>query len=194
MRVSLCRSGGETAGYTRTIRAAGSNGIAAITWADAYAKRTLARSSGGRRSGVTFPRSAPIASPAIPSVVRANARPCCTGPTTVAGFEDISAPGTHYLSNAVNSRAGRPAPAPWRRSRADTPPCRSACRSSAPISRTPCRSGSPSCWSRRTAASCRRCFKPTAPPVVPTEAPKARSGGTFFQRSAAYRRKRSLVS
>ncbi len=44
----------KKAGSIATIRAAGFNGIAAITWAGAFPTRTRGRSSAGKRSAATF--------------------------------------------------------------------------------------------------------------------------------------------
>jgi hypothetical protein len=63
---SRCRSGAATAGSIPTIRAAGSNGIAATSPAGACRRRTRGRSSAGRRSAATSRKFAAIASPAIP--------------------------------------------------------------------------------------------------------------------------------
>ncbi len=52
------------AGFTPTIRAAGSSGTAVITWAAVCRTRTHARSSDGRRSGGTSRRLSGTASPA----------------------------------------------------------------------------------------------------------------------------------
>ena len=90
--VGLARA---TAGSIPTIRAAGSNGIAATSWAAACRRRTRGRSSAGRRSAAMSRKFAAIASPAIRSAGRASARRCCIGPTTAAS------------SDAQNCRAPR---------------------------------------------------------------------------------------
>jgi hypothetical protein len=84
MPVSRCRCGARKAGFTPTIRAAGSNGTAAITWAAACRKRTHVRSSAGKRSDGTSRRSSSTASLATRCVDRVNAKLCCTGPMTAA--------------------------------------------------------------------------------------------------------------
>ena len=83
---SPCRYGAPKAGFTPTIRAAGSSGIAAISWAGAWTGRMPARSGDGRRCGGICARSSAIAIPAISPVAAGNVRPCCIGPTTAAGF------------------------------------------------------------------------------------------------------------
>ena len=83
---SRFRFGGKKAGSTPTIRAAGSNGIAAITAAGAW-PTTRGRSSAGRRSAATSARSSAIAGHAIIPAGPGNARPCCTGPMTAGRFE-----------------------------------------------------------------------------------------------------------
>ena len=87
MRASRSRSGAERAGSTPTIRAAGSSGTAATTWAAECRMRTRARSGGGRRCDGTLHRSGVTASPATRCVGHASARPCCTGPMTAAGSD-----------------------------------------------------------------------------------------------------------
>ena len=59
-------SGAAGVGSIRTIRGHGFRGIAAITWAAAFLKRTRARSNGRRPCDVIVPRSAPTASRADP--------------------------------------------------------------------------------------------------------------------------------
>ena len=53
MPAGRSQSGETKDGSTRTIRAAGSNGIAVTTWAAACRRRTSARSNAGRLSGAT---------------------------------------------------------------------------------------------------------------------------------------------
>ena len=69
-----------------TIRAAGSNGIAAITWAGACRRKTHDRSNAGRLFAATFSKSGRIVSPAICCVARGNVRQCFTGLTTPGRF------------------------------------------------------------------------------------------------------------
>ena len=79
-----CQSGAATAGFIPTIRAAGSNGIAAIIIGR--------RIEGGRAAdqaleGDPSPRRAnppPLRARRSPSAGRASAKRCCTGPTTAA--------------------------------------------------------------------------------------------------------------
>jgi hypothetical protein len=59
---------------SRTIRGAGSNGTAAITWVAACRRRTRARSSDGRLSDDTSHRSSGTARPVTPHVGRGSAR------------------------------------------------------------------------------------------------------------------------
>jgi hypothetical protein len=66
------------------LRAAGSSGTAATTWAAACRKRTHVRSSAGKRFGGTSRRSSSTASLATRCVGRVNARLYCTGPMTAA--------------------------------------------------------------------------------------------------------------
>ena len=82
-------NGNAKAGSIRTIRAAGSSGTAAITWAGACRTKTGGRSSAGRRSGAMSGRCRNIASPATCCAGAGSARRCCTGPTTAAGFDGI---------------------------------------------------------------------------------------------------------
>jgi hypothetical protein len=88
--VSHFRCGGGRGGCIPTIRAAGSNGIAAIIWAGAWPRRTIARSGGGRRCAVMSARSSAIAKKAISAAAAASARHCCTGPTTAASCEQVA--------------------------------------------------------------------------------------------------------
>ena len=82
--LSVWRSKGWIA---RTIRGAGFNGIAAITWVAACRRRTRARSSDGTLSDDTSHRSSGTAQRVTPHVGRGSAKLCCTGPTTAASFE-----------------------------------------------------------------------------------------------------------
>jgi hypothetical protein len=74
------------AGSIAMIRAAGSNGIAAITWAAACRRKTHGRSNAGRRFAATCDKSRRIANPAICCVARGNVRHCFTGLTTAGRF------------------------------------------------------------------------------------------------------------
>src|SRR5450830_1449342 len=87
MPASRCRNGSAKAGSIRTIRAAGSSGIAAITWAAAWRTRTPARSDAGRQSAATCGKSRKTVSRAICPAAQDNGRRCCTGPMTAAKFE-----------------------------------------------------------------------------------------------------------
>lgn len=84
---NCCRSGAGKAGSTPTIRVVGSNGIAATTWAGGCRRKTVARSSAGRLSGVTSVRSRSTVSPAIPYAVHVKGRRCCTGRMTVGKYD-----------------------------------------------------------------------------------------------------------
>ena len=95
---SRCQSGARKAGFTRTIRVDGSNGIAGITWAVACPRRTPARSGGGRRSGGTSPNSESIASRAIRCAARASARRFCIGRMTAGSFETDPTAGAFEVS------------------------------------------------------------------------------------------------
>ena len=86
MPVSRCRNGDAKAGSIAMIRAAGSNGIAAITWAAACRRKTHGRSNAGRRFAATCDKSRRIANPAICCVARGNVRHCFTGLTTAGRF------------------------------------------------------------------------------------------------------------
>src|SRR4051812_42852962 len=88
MRASRSPNGAARAGYTRTIRAAGFNGTAAITWA-AATRTTRGRSGAGRPFAATSGRSRRIARRAISPADGASARRCCTGPTTAARSERL---------------------------------------------------------------------------------------------------------
>ena len=92
----------ERAGSIRTIRAAGSNGIAAIIWAAACPKRTHARSSAGKPSAGMSARSSGIANRAISPAASASARRCCTGPTTAGKFD--GAGGLCPLQSVIGAR------------------------------------------------------------------------------------------
>src|SRR4051812_27805477 len=78
MHRSRWQFGGKRAGSTRKIRAAGSNGIAAITWA-AAARMTGGKSNAGVRCGGTWPKLKRIARAATSVAARDKDRLCCTG-------------------------------------------------------------------------------------------------------------------
>src|SRR5680860_77253 len=81
------RFGAPRAGFTPTIRAAGSNGIAAIIGGAGWRTRTAGRSSAGRRCAGTSSRSNGIASGETSSAAPDNGRRFCIGPMTAARFE-----------------------------------------------------------------------------------------------------------
>ena len=81
------RNGSIRDGYTRTILAAGFNGIAATTWAAECLTKTCGRSNAGRRFGATLHKFGIIVSPAISFAAPVSGRPCCIGPTTAEKFE-----------------------------------------------------------------------------------------------------------
>jgi hypothetical protein len=70
----------------RTIRAAGSSGIAATTWAGGCPRRTPARSVAGRRCSATSRKSGNIASRATRPAGGASAKRSCTGRMTAGEF------------------------------------------------------------------------------------------------------------
>jgi hypothetical protein len=78
--VSPFPCGAGKAGYTRMIRAAGSSGIVAITWAAACRTRTRGRSNAGRPSAVTWRNCEDTASLEISPAARGSARLCYIGP------------------------------------------------------------------------------------------------------------------
>src|SRR5262249_49984806 len=75
------------------IHAVGSNGIVAIILAAVCQKRTLARSSVGKQSGATSPRSSATVNEVIRRVDRVSGRHCFIGRTTAENFECLSALG-----------------------------------------------------------------------------------------------------
>jgi hypothetical protein len=80
----------------RTIRAAGSSGIAATTWAGGCPRRTPARSAAGRRCSATSGKSGNIATRATRRAGGASAKRSCTGRMTAGEFR-----GRIVGSNAV---------------------------------------------------------------------------------------------
>src|SRR5262245_13572092 len=94
-------------------------------------------------------------------------------------------------ANPISTTSSGPVPPPpldcrrrWRRSGVRTPGCRSACRSSAPISRTPRPCSSRSCWSKRSAASCRRCFSRSLCSAMASAGPSSRTLGDLVDELA----------
>src|SRR5262245_3976562 len=73
------------------IRAAGSSGIAATTWAAECRRRTPARSGAGKRSGGTSRRSRSTASRATRCAGRVSVKLYCSGPTIAAPYENEGA-------------------------------------------------------------------------------------------------------
>ena len=69
------------------IRAAGFNGIAAITWAADYLQKMSGKLSVGLQLNGTSPRSEKIASVAIGIAGSANGRPFSIGPMTAGKFK-----------------------------------------------------------------------------------------------------------
>src|SRR3954467_13560275 len=90
MHRSRWQFGGKRAGSTRKIHAAGSNGIAATTWA-AAAQMTGGKSNAGVRCGGTWPKLKRIARAATSVVARDKGRRCCTGRMTRENSEAFSA-------------------------------------------------------------------------------------------------------
>ena len=87
MPASRFRYGALKAGYIRTIRAAGSNGIVATISVGACRRKIGGRSGAGRRCAATSARSDAAASEATCTAGRASDRRCCTGHMTAARFE-----------------------------------------------------------------------------------------------------------
>jgi hypothetical protein len=86
MPVSHYRFGMRRAGSTPTIRAGGSNGIAAITWGDACPRKISARSSAGGRSADMSDRSRSTANPETSTAAAVSGKHCYTGHTIADGF------------------------------------------------------------------------------------------------------------
>ena len=88
-RVSRYPSGAIKDGFTPTIPAVGSSGIAATTWAAACLRRTGGRSSAGRRCAGTSGRLSFTASPGTFFVARGSDRLSCIGPMTAAKYDAL---------------------------------------------------------------------------------------------------------
>src|SRR5262249_22733027 len=79
--------GATRAGFIPMTRAAGSNGIVAIILAAVCQKRMLVRSSAGRQSGATSPRSNVTVNQVIRRVDGVSGRHYFIGPTTAENYE-----------------------------------------------------------------------------------------------------------
>ena len=86
MPASRCRSGATRDGSTRTTRAAGSNGIAATTWAAGCGRRPPADQAMEGDAPARSRRSSGIASRAICFAGRDSDRRCCIGHMTAGRF------------------------------------------------------------------------------------------------------------
>ena len=89
MPVSRCQCGARRVGSIPTIRADGSNGIAAIIWAGECQKRMRDRSNAGTLCAATWPRSYATANVAIRPAASVRGRPSCTGPMTAERSEGL---------------------------------------------------------------------------------------------------------
>ena len=96
MPVNHCQCGARRVGFIPTIRADGSNGIAATTWAGEYQKRMRDRSGAGTLCVATWRRSNATANTVIRPAESARGRPSYTGPT---------------IAERSDCRTPRPAPA-----------------------------------------------------------------------------------
>jgi hypothetical protein len=96
------QNGAESAGYIGTIRAAGSSGIAATTWAGECPRRTPARSAAGRRCSAMSGKSGNIASPATRRAGGASAKRSCTGRMT-AGESRGRIVGSHAVARHLGA-------------------------------------------------------------------------------------------
>ena len=89
MPVSHCQCGARRVRFIPTIRAGGSNGIAAIIWAGECQKRMRDRLNAGTLCAATWPRSYATANVAIRPAASARGRPSCTGPMTAERSEGL---------------------------------------------------------------------------------------------------------
>src|SRR5262245_40107767 len=91
MQASRFPSGVIKAGFIPMIRAAGSSGIAATTWAAECRRGTPARSGAGKRSGGTSRRSRSTANRVTRCAGRVSVKLYCSGPTIAAPYENAGA-------------------------------------------------------------------------------------------------------
>jgi hypothetical protein len=92
-----CRNGAPRDGFVRTIRAVGSNGIAATTLAGARRTKIAARSDAGRPCADTCGRFSVTVNRAICSAAADSAKPSCIGHLTAAKFD----PGALFCGQAI---------------------------------------------------------------------------------------------
>ena len=90
MPVNHCQCGARRVGFIPTIRADGSNGIAATTWAGECKKRMRDRSGAGTLCAATWPKSNATANSVIRPAESARGRPSYTGPMTAERSEGLS--------------------------------------------------------------------------------------------------------
>jgi hypothetical protein len=90
MPVNHCQCGARRVGFIPTIRADGSNGIAATTWAGECQKRMRDRSGAGTLCAATWPKSNATANTVIRPAESARGRPSYTGPMTAERSEGLS--------------------------------------------------------------------------------------------------------
>jgi len=96
--------GATEVGFIPMTRAAGSNGIVAIILAAVCQKRMLARSSAGKQSGATSPRSSDTVNQVIRRVDRVSGRHCFIGRTTVENFECLPAVASSHQEARCEAR------------------------------------------------------------------------------------------
>src|SRR5262249_29567427 len=109
MLVSPYPHGATRVGFIPMTRAVGSNGIVAIILADACQKRMLARSSAGKPSGATSPRSSGTVNQVIRRVDRASGRHCFIGRTIAEKFEYLPAVASSHQEDTSLGPRIRPA-------------------------------------------------------------------------------------
>ena len=90
MPVNLCQCGARRVGFISTIRADGSNGIAATTWAGECQKRMRDRLGAGTLCAATWPKSNATANTVIRPAESDRGRPSYTGPMTAERSEGLS--------------------------------------------------------------------------------------------------------
>jgi hypothetical protein len=110
MPVSHCRYGVKRVGFILTIRADGSNGIAATILGGACQKRTLGRLDAGKLFAATSYKSDAIVTQAIRGADHDSDKPCCTGPMIVGRSECLFKLPSLISSDEENERGRTPRP------------------------------------------------------------------------------------
>src|SRR5215468_6795245 len=108
MPVNHSRNGVGKDGYIPTIHGAGSNGIAATTWADECRPRTLVKSNAGKQSAVTWVSFSVRASPAIFGATDGKGKRYCIGPMTVGNCERSTLPSDTSCPRKLTAAAVAP--------------------------------------------------------------------------------------